>query len=163
MICRNNTLTKSLVGLSGALMMLQGTAAYAGDALKGTAQAIDGARLTVAGMEVRLADIVVPEMGSECLVSGKTLDCGRLAWAGLMDITAGAQVICRKAGEHAHRCAADGYDLSYGQLHAGWAVVIDGAPDAYKSKMNEARERKRGLWAARDVSNAKPFASLLTR
>jgi endonuclease YncB( thermonuclease family) len=163
MICSHDTLTGRLVGLAAAVFLLQGTTALAEDALKGTARAIDGARLSVAGQDVRLADIAVPEMGSACLVRGKTFDCGRLAWAGLMDITAGAQVICRKAGAHAHRCAADGYDLSYGQLHAGWAVALDGAPDGYRSKMDEARQRKRGLWAARSPCGGKPFTSLLTR
>ena len=126
--------------------------------ISGTAQVIDGTRMRIAGQEVTLNAIAAPRLGESCLVRSRQMDCGKLARAGLMDITAGARVECRPAGNTGHLCTADGYDLSFGQLHAGWAVALPGAPKAYRDKMAEAHQRKRGLWAARSLDDSAPYA-----
>ncbi len=131
--------------------------------LSGTAEVLDGARLRVGGQVVSLTGIAAPLPGDACMVRARRMDCGILARAGLMDITAGATVDCRKAGAAGHVCTADGFDLSFGQIHAGWAVAVPGAPAAYLQKMAEARARKRGLWAARGLDGSGPYALSVKR
>ena len=149
--------------LAAGLVGLASPATLAGESLRGTAHVIDGGRMIVAGRKIELADIAVPQLGTQCSLRGKLLDCGRLARAGLMDITAGAEVVCYKTGAGSHRCTADGYDLSYGQLHAGWAVTIGDAPASYAKKMAEAKRRQRGLWRATGADSRTAFLSQLTR
>ncbi len=146
--------------IGAAVLVALAGGALAGDAVTGTASVIDGATMVVAGREVRLADIAVPELGADCVLRGKTLDCGVLARAGLIDITVGAHVVCHEAEGKTHRCTADGYDLSYGQLHAGWAVAPKGAPVAYRSKMEEAKQKQRGLWRATSADGSRPYFSM---
>lgn len=115
----------------------------------GLPEVLDGRRMVVAGQEVSLAGIEVPALGEPCRIGGKTLDCGRLARAGLMDLVVGGEVRCVPAGSGGHRCEADGYDIAFGLIHAGWAVPAAGAPAHYLAKMEEARKRGRGLWSAK--------------
>ena len=107
---------------------------------------VDGNRIVIDGREFRLDGIIAPELGRQCMLGGKARDCGLIARAGLLDLTAGATVTCRKAGADTHRCTADGYDLSEGMVYTGWAVPLDGAPKAYWRVLKGARERPRGFW-----------------
>jgi len=107
---------------------------------------IDGNRIAVDGRELRLDGIVAPELGRQCMLGGKARDCGLIARSGLLDLTAGATVTCRKAGAKTHRCTAGGYDLSEGMVYTGWAVPLDGAPKAYWRVLKGAQDRPRGFW-----------------
>ena len=123
--------------------------AAAADDLTGPAAVIDGETLRVAGARLRLAGIDAPEPEQQCRRAGRALDCGRIAAAQLADITAGATVVCRpsgpvRAGARLATCNADGYDLSYGMVYAGWAFA-DGSP--YRAAESEARSARRGIWA----------------
>jgi endonuclease YncB( thermonuclease family) len=116
--------------------------------IRGTPEVLDGRRMVVAGQDIVLADIEVPALGEPCRIRGNPLDCGILARAGFMDIVAGSEVTCSAVGHGRHRCFADGYDIGFGLIHAGWAVPANDAPGHYTAKMTEARERGRGLWSA---------------
>lgn len=111
---------------------------------------VDGNRLEIGGQQVRLAGIVAPSLGQECVLFGKTRDCGLIARSGLADLTAGATVICHSAGTRnavaTHYCTADGYDLSEGMVYTGWAVPLEDAPRAYWRVLKSARTRPRGFW-----------------
>ena len=130
--------------LAGAFVS---SAAAASDAITTrTFTVIDGNRIAVEGRELRLDGIVAPELGRHCMLGGKARDCGLIARSGLLDLTAGATVTCRKAGAKTHRCTAGGYDLSEGMVYTGWAVPLEGAPKAYWRVLKGARERPRGFW-----------------
>ena len=116
--------------------------------------------MEVAGKKLTLAHIAVPTIGSACRWRGKPFDCGELARAGLMDLTAGAIVSCRSAAG-GHICVSGGYDLAFGLIHAGWAVPLTDAPRAYFDKMRQAERRGRGLWNAVDSSGGSVPAALL--
>lgn len=133
----------------------------AADTVRGTVDVIDGSTMVVDGKTVRLADIVVPKLGDQCVWRERTFDCGKLARAGLMDVTAGANVVCTSRNAETYRCKSDGYDLGFGMIHAGWAVPLADAPSHYHRKMDEARNRKRALWSARDVDGKPEFAMAL--
>jgi endonuclease YncB( thermonuclease family) len=123
---------------------------------------IDGNRLEIGGREIRLAGIVAPELGQACLLYGKRRDCGLVARSGLLDLTAGATVTCMPASEvdgaAAYRCTAGGYDLSEGMVYTGWAVPLEGAPQAYWRVLDGARARPRGFWRGEFVE---PWAPVL--
>lgn len=131
------------------------------DEVRGPVEVIDGSTMLVAGQTVRLADIVVPRLGSKCVWRGKPLDCGVLARAGLKDITAGAEVVCIPVGANAHRCKDGSFDLAFGLIHAGWAVPVSDAPGHYHKKMQDAKEHKRALWGAHGVEEAELIAEKL--
>ena len=133
------------------------------DTLRGTVEVIDGVTLMIDGKTVRLADITAPRLGDACVLRGRTFDCGKLAKAGLMDVTAGAQVTCASTGHETYRCTAGGYDLSFGMIHAGWAVPVADAPTHYHTRMNQARGHKRALWGASDLDGKPEYALALTR
>jgi hypothetical protein len=133
-------------------MMLAIASTLAGNAqLRGTPQVLgevlDASRMVLAGQTIILADIVAPVLGEPCRIGGNRLDCGRIARAGLLDLLAGATLQCSALRHGRHRCFADGYDVGFGLIHAGWAVPVDDAPAHYKAKMHEARERGRGSLA----------------
>ena len=129
--------------------------------VRGPVEVIDGSTMLVAGETVRLADIVVPQIGSQCVWRGKPLDCGVLARAGLKDITAGADVVCIPVGANAHRCKDGNFDLAFGLIHAGWAVPVSDAPGHYHKKMLDAKEHKRALWSAYGVKGLELIADEL--
>ena len=148
---------KNVAGaLAGVLLMVP---AFAADVLTTKMfTVVDGNRIQIDGQELRLDGIIAPALGRQCMLGGKARDCGLIAKSGLLDLTAGATVTCRKAGADTHRCTADGYDLSEGMVYTGWAVPLDGAPKAYWRVLQGARERPRGFWKGTFV---KPWAEVV--
>ena len=127
--------------------------------VRGQAQIIDGDSLKIAGHSFDLAGIDAPELGQRCRKRERFYDCGSLAQAALMDLTAGVEVECRAvpnraagAGDRpAARCSAGGYDLSEGMVYTGWALLPPGepgvaAPVAFSAIQAQADARRRGLW-----------------
>lgn len=138
--------------------------ALAGDArVSGPARILDGRTLVVAGRTIALAGIAAPGLGERCLYRGRPFDCGRLARAGLMDITVGGSVVCKHLGKPGWRCTGDGYDIAYGMIHAGWAVALADAPARYRAKTADARRRRVGLWRATLVDGRGVYAASLIR
>ncbi len=132
------------------LLAIMVSAASAAPLTSKTFTVIDGNRLVIDGREIRLTGIVAPELGRKCILYSKTRDCGLIARSSLLDLTAGATVICSPAadvnGTPTYRCSAGGYDLSEGMVYTGWAVPLEGAPKAYWQVLKGARARPRGFW-----------------
>ena len=133
--------------------------AGAADEIRGQARIIDGDSLEVAGRTVDLAGVDAPEIEQRCERRERLYDCGRLAQAALMDLTAGTDVECRllagpAAGTAAPplaRCSAGGYDLSEGMVYTGWALMPPGLQaggriEAFETIQDKAAEKQRGLW-----------------
>ena len=130
--------------------------------MRGTAVAVDGRVLVMNGKQLTLANITVPELGAECLMRGKLRDCGKFAQLGLTELVVAANIECRKTTQQAYSCETeDGYDLAFGQIHAGWAVPTKSAPEHYFTKMNQAKARKRTLWSALLPDGSYSIASTL--
>lgn len=148
-IAERSTSGNAYGGVLAAILML-GSAGLAGEPsqLQGRPQVFDGRHMLISGHTVRLAGIRVPALGERCRIGGNVLDCGRLARAGLMDLLVGGEVQCRSLKGGDYRCLAEGYDLAFGLIHAGWAVPTTDAPAHYYAKMREAEARGRGLWSA---------------
>lgn len=123
-----------------------------GETISGEAVVHDAATLSIGAKRYRLPGIVVHPLGLRCTVRGNEHDCGYLSSTALMDITVGATVVCaprvRSSGDGTRYafCQADGYDLSFGMIYAGWAWAADTAQGLYRRTEEKARAARRGLW-----------------
>ncbi len=136
--------------------ILAATTLAAGD-LRGTPQALDGDTLLLQGERLRLDGVDAPDLEQRCWRGSRLYDCGAVARTALLDLMAGAEVICRPLGPGPGettlaRCTADGYDLSEGMAYTGWAMTLDLAPPRYRAVEVGAREAGRGLWRGRFVA-----------
>jgi TPR repeat protein len=123
-----------------------------GGDLVGDAEVVDGQTLIVAGRRLRLEGITAPQPGTRCQVRGNTHNCGRISTTALMDLTAGADVTCRRRaavaqdGSRYARCRAGGYDLSEGMVYTGWAWADGAQMTRYNALEKTARTARRGMW-----------------
>jgi len=110
---------------------------------------IDGRTLDLSGQIAQLRGIEVPALGEQCLFFGRMQDCGVIARSQLMDLTAGARIECEfvdrpdAAAPSSVRCRSNGYDLSEGMVHTGWATA---AIERYRSVQRDAQAARRGQW-----------------
>jgi len=135
-----------------AMAELSAVTAIAGETVTGTPEVIDSTTMIVGDKTVQLDNIVSLKPGNACVWKNRPLDCGVVATAGLKDLVAGSNVVCKQNTSGKYTCTADGYDLSYGLIHAGWAVPDRAAPAHYVNKMNQAKMRKLGFWGATNSS-----------
>lgn len=150
----------SLVATLAVGLVAGGGAAAPAAELSGIPRIIDGDTLELAGHRIRLYGIDAPEPGQTCRLGRRAYDCGLVARAALLDLTAGVTVVCRlldssvAAGpEKARlgRCFAEGYDLSEGMAYTGWALARPGVSERYAALEEDARAAGRGLWNGRFV------------
>jgi len=112
-------------------------------------EAVDGNTVILDGRQFRLHGVRAPKPGFKCTIRGSERDCGRIARAALLDLMAGAHIVCESITASAFRCTADGYDLSQGMVYVGYAVPIAGAPALYRQELKRAQDRRHGLWRAK--------------
>jgi len=130
--------------------LVPGNIALAAEQISGPPHVVDSTTMIVAGKTVKLANIKSLKPGTPCTWKNRPLDCGILAAAGLKDLVAGANVICRQRTADQFTCTAAGYDLAYGLIHAGWAIPLNSAPPRYFIKRDRAKKRQLGFWAAKN-------------
>ena len=139
---------KKTILISLALFSLS-TSASAAETISGTPTVINGTTMKVSGKTIELYGIKGPKGHVACAWKSKRMiDCAKLATAGLKDITIASTVICNPQTDKTYVCKADGFDLAYGLIHAGWALPTANAPKSYFAKRDNARTNKRGLWRA---------------
>ncbi len=128
--------------------------AHAAD-LTGPAQVIDGDSLVVAGKEIRLAGIDVPEWDQVCTgPDGKDWKPGQHASAWLRSRIEGKTVSCAPQGRDRHRriiatCYLDGQDINAHLASAGWAYPYTRYSDRYTAEASAAAQAGLGLWAGK--------------
>jgi endonuclease YncB( thermonuclease family) len=139
---------KDLVFLA---LMLFPVAAFADVA--GPPLVLDGDTIEVDGRVIKLVGIDAPEFGQRCRRGGTTVDCGMMARTQLLDLTGPASVTCVIDESRSPlgwpavaQCRVDGYDLSEGMSHTGWALPIGEASARYRAVAGDARDAGRGLW-----------------
>lgn len=145
---------KTFAAMAGASALLALANTVNAETLTGASRIIDGDSLEVAGQKIDLQGVDAPELGQTCSWPNKEIDCGLIAKAALMDLTAGTPVVCElearaQDGNSLGVCRAAGYDLAEGMAHTGWALATDDAPRRYKTAMLGAQNAGRALWKGR--------------
>lgn len=117
---------------------------------------IDGNRLTLNGTRIRLYGIAAPDLRQSCEWPNKTIPCGAIAKTAMMDLIAGARVVCQERVDTRHAnadrmerlaiCYAGGFDVGANMVHTGWALANPKTPSDYATIEARARKKARGLW-----------------
>jgi len=133
-----------------AFVVIVAASASAED-VTGPARVIDGDTVEIGGRRIHLFGIDAPELGQTCEWPGKTIPCGEVARTGLMDLLAGAEVVCRTreavpGGGWTGTCRADGFDVGRNMVHTGWARAERRLGAGYEATEDKAKQAKRGLW-----------------
>ena len=123
--------------------------------LDGIAVVIEGDRLNVNGLPVRLYGIDAPELGQSCLSRrGEPYDCGTAARQVLERLVGTSPVQCSifsvlENRDQVGTCAVAGRDLGATMVLSGWAFPQRALSDRYESLEGRAQAAKVGLWAGR--------------
>lgn len=140
-----------LVLLASLLPMVQPAYAEQG----GRFTVLDGDTVELDGRVIDLVGIDAPEFGQHCRRGDVEVDCGMIARTQLLDLTAGSTVTCdlesssiRTGWPAVAVCRSDGYDLSEGMLHTGWALAdpTSETPSVYLKVQTASQQAGRGLW-----------------
>jgi endonuclease YncB( thermonuclease family) len=153
--------TRHILALAGAVLAAAlapvATAAAEAGRNAGPARVIDALTLRVGGVVFRLFGIDAPDPDQVCERRGRSLPCGDIARTALMDLVAGAVVICTpvrgqkggadRIGRVIARCESGGFDIGTNMVHTGWALAD---PDTGTARLRrtqaKARKRQAGLW-----------------
>ena len=139
----------TIISFASFALFSLSTFARAAETISGIPTVVNGTTIMVSGKTIQLYGIKGPKGYVACTWKSKrTMNCAKLATAGLKDITIASTVICRRQNNKTYVCKADGFDLAYGLIHAGWALPTANAPKSYFAKRDNARTNKRGLWRA---------------
>jgi endonuclease YncB( thermonuclease family) len=119
--------------------------------ISGSVRVIDGDTLVIEGERIRLFGIDAPELGQTCEWPNKTIQCGQIAKTAMMDLVAGAKVICLEKdtdryGRTVAVCFVDGFDIGRNMVHTGWAVTYRKYSTDYVNAESTAKKAKRGMW-----------------
>lgn len=124
-------------------------------ALQGPAHVVDGDSLEIAGQDIRLHGIDAPELGQTCWDEHGEFPCGMHVKDILKGIVEGQVIECEEITKDRYsRIVAicrdeDGLDLGRSLVRAGWAMAFRRYSLDYVPDEEQARQLKRGLWAAR--------------
>lgn len=121
--------------------------------ISGPAQVIDGDSLMVAGREIRLHGLDVPEWDQTCTDgSGKEWKPGQQAKAWLASRITSHPLACTREDTDRHgrliaTCYLAGENINETLVRQGWAVAYRRYSDRYTQAEADARTAKRGLWS----------------
>lgn len=123
--------------------------------LDGIAVVVEGDRLTVNGLPVRLYGIDAPEIGQTCLSRrGESYDCGAVAREVLERLIGTRPVQCSiysvlASDEQVGSCAVEGRDLAAIMVLSGWAFPQRSLSSRYEILEGRAQSARAGVWAGR--------------
>ena len=139
-----------LSGLLSLLLVMGAASALANSTggVTGSAAVIDGDTVEVMGSRLDLYGIDAPELDQVCKMHNEPYDCGEVARAALLDLTAGAVLVCKRidAMPGTAICTSDDYDIGAGMVYTGWALADPERPKRYSKTEAGARDALRGLW-----------------
>lgn len=123
--------------------------------LDGIAVVVEGDRLNVNGLPVRLYGIDAPEIGQTCLSRrGEPYDCGVVAREVLDRLIGTSPVQCSiysilASDEQVGSCAVNGRDLAAIMVLSGWAFPQRSLSSRYEVLEGRAQSARAGFWAGR--------------
>ena len=121
--------------------------------ISGSARAMDGDSLDMAGIVVRLHGVDAPELKQTCSRGERSWACGKEASAKLAQLVNGAELQCEQRDVDDYdrivaRCAARQVDLGQAMVEAGLAVALPQFSDRYLGAEARAKTLKLGIWAS---------------
>ena len=121
--------------------------------LIGSARAVDGDTLEVAGQKVRLFGIDAPELDQVCERDGRRWACGDASRAALARIVGGRQLTCElrdidRYGRNVAICMAGGDDVAALMVRQGLALAYRRYSGRYVNAEAAARSEGLGLWTS---------------
>ena len=139
---------RTLFALSGPLVIGLAILVRSPWTIQGSARVLDGDTLEIGGQRVRLVGIDAPELGQTC----GAWACGQAAADALTRLVAGRVVLCVVEGVDAYKralavCRAGNLDLNARMVNDGLALAFRRYSLRYVQEENEARQKRRGMWA----------------
>lgn len=124
-----------------------------GSVWKGEAEVIDGDTLKIKDTYFNLYGIDAPELDQTCEWPKKTIPCGDMARAAVLElITLSDEIKCEGVGHDRQgrllvTCfALDGLDIGREMVYTGWALAYREYSGKYLPAEWDAKENKRGVW-----------------
>ena len=119
---------------------------------------IDGDTIILNSEKIRFYGIDTPEKKQKCKdKSGLSYPCGLVATNELKKIIISGKLFCKKRTTDRYRrsistCYVNGVDVSSLMVKNGWALAYRKYSKDYIDEENEAKEKKRGMWAGKFVA-----------
>ena len=119
---------------------------------------IDGDTIILNSEKIRFYGIDTPEKKQKCKdKSGLSYPCGLVATNELKKIIISGKLFCKKRTTDRYRrsistCYVNGVDISSLMVKNGWALAYRKYSKDYIDEENEAKEKKRGMWAGKFIA-----------
>lgn len=142
----------AVLGLGLSLILLSGPASAA-EPVTGRASVTDGDTVVIRNIRIRLHGIDAPESAQVCEdADSKEYRCGQAAALALSDHIGEANISCEpratdRYGRTVAVCRRGAEDLNAWMVTQGHAIAFRRYSTDYGDQENEARTRKRGIWA----------------
>jgi len=119
--------------------------------ISGSARAMDGDSLNMAGIVIRLHGVDAPELNQTCSRQGQSWACGKDASAKLAQLVSGANLRCEQRDIDDYdrivaTCKAQQMDIGQTMVEAGLAVALPQFSDRYLGAEARAKALGLGIW-----------------
>ncbi|WP_448140240.1 thermonuclease family protein [Sphingopyxis fribergensis] len=121
--------------------------------ISGSARAMDGDSLDMAGIIIRLHGVDAPELSQTCMRQGESWACGKAASTRLAQLVSGADIRCEQQDLDQYdrivaTCKAGQVNLAQAMVEAGLAVALPQFSDRYLGAEARAKELGLGIWGS---------------
>ena len=121
--------------------------------ISGSARAMDGDSLNMAGIVIRLHGVDAPELNQTCSRKGQSWACGKDASAKLAQLVSGANLRCEQRDIDDYdrivaTCKTQQKDIGQAMVEAGLAVALPQFSDRYLGAEARAKALGLGIWGS---------------
>ena len=121
--------------------------------ISGSARAMDGDSLNMAGIVIRLHGVDAPELNQTCSRQGQSWACGKDASAKLAQLVSGANLQCEQRDIDDYdrivaTCKAQQVDIGQAMVEAGLAVALPQFSERYLGAEARAKALGLGIWSS---------------